>query len=361
MKPQLEEEKRPLFPAGFVAALVLLGLLFGLLTVYFIKKIYLSEKHLVPFGILALLFGLIYEYKKICEKWKTVLITSLVAYGLSFCTFVDHVGRKGYNLEQRIEAWPYVFCFCFVFLAILIHEKKTTPRATEGITLLQSVAIIYWAIDAGIYTSPGWFMKCVMGIGILFTLYSLFHAFTYVKLHGRSRLRLSVWSSIIMFVFSCENIISLHRGQELVETAESAPEAALIIAQYFFLGISCVYLAQNYFMLVRFLPGKKTFFNKEYFQDLKDLKKQHIGRYSEEQVNILYSFVCVVISGSFFTLNYHYNWVPRNFAIWMIFLILPLLIHFLHKTTYKPKLKPRPKHIIFRKDREIINEETKLR
>lgn len=349
-------QKKPVLPIGFTAALILVGLLISFLSFFFIKKIILSDKHLVPIGILTLIIGLIYEYKRICQKWTTVILTTVISYGASFWVFIDKQGRTGYDLDSRIEAWPYVFCFFFIFITIFFHEKKTTPAASEGITLLQSIAITYWAIDMKVYNISEWYVYCLEVIGILFVLYSLFHAFTYKKLHSKSRLRLSIWSSFVMMVFSIENIYSLYSNQTLIESSNNTFEAIIVAIQYFFLGISAVYLAQNLLMLLRFIPGTRTFFNKFYFQDIKDLKKQHVLRYSNEQINPLHALISLIVTSVLFILNYNFNWFPRNFIIWAVFVLLPLLIHLFIKITYKPKIKP--KHIIFRKDKDNLKNET---
>lgn len=109
-------------------------------------------------------------------------------------------------------------------------------------------------------------------------------------------------------------------------------------------------------MLLRFIPGTRTFFNKFYFQDIKDLKKQHVLRYSNEQINPLHALISLIVTSGLFILNYNFNWVPRNFIIWAVFVLLPLLIHLFIKITYNPKIKP--KHIIFRKDKDNLKNET---
>ncbi len=75
-----------------------------------------------------------------------------------------------------------------------------------------------------------------------------------------------------------------------------------------------------------FLPGKKTFFNEQYFRDIKDLKSKHVRRYSEEQVSRLYALYCVLFAGTVFVLNYRFQVFPRHLAIWMVFGVFPLLL-----------------------------------
>ena len=88
-------------------------------------------------------------------------------------------------------------------------------------------------------------------------------------------------------------------------------------------------------MLSSFLPGKGTFFNAQYYTNIDELKETHIERYSDEQVSLIRSIFCIGLAIAVFYLNYSYQFVPRNFAIWMLFTFFPLLLylfeHILHK------------------------------
>ena len=79
-------------------------------------------------------------------------------------------------------------------------------------------------------------------------------------------------------------------------------------------------------MLMGFLPGRGAFFNAKYFRDLKELKSDHIKRYSDRQVSILHSFFCVLFTGTIFGLNYHYQILPRHIAIWIVFVTFPFIL-----------------------------------
>jgi len=102
-------------------------------------------------------------------------------------------------------------------------------------------------------------------------------------------------------------------------------QAMYIGLQYFLLGVSGIYIAQNILMLAGFLPGKGTFFNKQYFRDLQELKNDHINRYSDEQVNILHMLFCVLFVGTAFALNHYYHILPVHLAIWTMFVVFPVI------------------------------------
>ena len=159
----------------------------------------------------------------------------------------------------------------------------------------------------------------------MFCLYSLFHAFSNAVLARGSRLALSIWSSIIMLLFAADNMYGMYHYDQ-IENMTDLYLALYAALQFFLLGVSSMYIVQNFFMLTEFFPGKHTFFNKEYFRDLKELKKKHIDRYSTTQVNPVHSLFCVLFAGSFFAINYHYQLLPRHLAIWIVLFSFPYVI-----------------------------------
>jgi hypothetical protein len=159
----------------------------------------------------------------------------------------------------------------------------------------------------------------------LFSPYSLFHAFTNTTLTKTSRLTLSIWSSILMMLFASENIYLVYQNEQ-IENVANLTNGLKIALQFFLLGVSSIYIIQNFLILVRFLPSKSNFFNAQYFIDLKELKNEHIKRYSGSQVNIIHSFFCLVFSVIIFGLNYQYQIIPRQGAIWLVFVTFPFIL-----------------------------------
>jgi hypothetical protein len=124
-----------------------------------------------------------------------------------------------------------------------------------------------------------------------------------------------------MFAFAIDNIISVFNNQD-IESSKYLSQALYVGLQYFFLGISAVYIMQNYLLLAAFLPSK----NGNYKNDLKENIKDHIDRYSDKQVYIGYSLFCILYAGSIFCLNHTYQVLPRNTMIWFVFLTFPLIL-----------------------------------
>lgn len=311
--------------------MVIFGL-FGLaLTAGILYRMKTSDRQLISISVIALIAGAIFESKRITEKWSTVLLMALGSFILSFFGFLPGKHERVYNFETHIELWPYWFLFFFVIFSIAFNTEKVTAKLTEGVTLFQSIAVVYWVVDYRFTEINNLFLKILMIIGLLFSLYSFFHAFTHATLSRSSRLTLSIWSSTIMMLFAIDYIYRVYQNGG-IEAATEWIEKLYIGVEYFLLGVSSIYIAQNILMLIAFLPGKGTFFNAEYFRDLKELKSDHVKRYSDQQTNILHSFLCLCFAGLIFILNYHYQILPRHVAIWATFLVFQFVLMFFDRS-----------------------------
>ena len=124
-----------------------------------------------------------------------------------------------------------------------------------------------------------------------------------------------------MFAFAIDNIIAVFSNQD-IESSIYLSQGIYIGIQFFFLGISAVYIMQNYILLATFLPDKSG----NYKNDLKENVKDHIARYSDKQVPIGNSMFCIFYAGLLFGLNYKYQVLPRNTMVWIVLVTFPLII-----------------------------------
>lgn len=307
--------------------LIVAGLLLLIFVFYITSKMQSTDRRLIPLSVLVLLAGVFFEAKRLFEKWSTLFFVALGSFVFSILGFLPGKHERVYIFEDHIQMWPYVFLFFFVVFAISFNKDKTIFRLSEGITLMQSIAVVYWVIDLHLYEPNSSFVKVIMVIGLLFSAFSLFNAFTPFVLSRSNRLALSIWSCVIMVLFAADNIYRTYQMED-IEVISSIPYGLLIGLQFFLLGICSIYVAQNVFMLIMFLPGKGTFFNAQYFRDLRELKDDHIKRYSDKQVSFLHSLFCLVMTGGAFYLNYKYQVLPRNIAIWTVFVVFPYILYF---------------------------------
>jgi hypothetical protein len=307
--------------------LIILGLLIiGLLSVtgYFINLVNNSDRKIIQLNFIALLLGLTFEYKRIVLKWTTVLWTALAAFIFSFFAFAKGKNETVYLLDEHLEVWPYYFLGIFILFATIIYFLEGTKKITEGITLLITISINYWIIANGYWYSEYIIVKCLIVLNLIFTAFSIFNSLSYKILGKATRLILSIWTAIITLVLSIDNILKLYKFKD-IEHLPNLSSSVIVFFQFFFLGISSIYIAQNIGFIGAYLPGK------DYMQNVRDITDEHLKRYSNEQVYISDSIIVIIISLTGFILNYFFNFLPVNFLIWTSVTITPILLYLTHR------------------------------
>ncbi len=307
----------------FLAITIGLGIV--LILSFLFYKISVSEHKILSISFIALLLGVLFESFRITDNWKTVIYIFIGSLLLSLFCFLPYKYESNYLFENHLGNWPYYFLFFFAFGSSIWHSERTKVKLTEGLTLIQTISIIYWLLDYGIYNIDSWFTKISIAVIIIFSFLSIFHSLSYYVLSRTTRLTLSIWSSIIMLLFAIDNIYRVFQYED-IENSKYFSQSFYVGLQYFVLGVSSIYIIQNMIMLMGFLPGKHTFFNPQYFKELRELKKEHIERYSDEQVNVFHSIVCILLTGTFYYINYKYQYFPRHTSIWIGFILFPFLL-----------------------------------
>ena len=300
------------------------GILASIFFGYVIYRTYQSERTLISIMIIPLILGIIFENKRLSSDWKTIALKILGALLLSIFAFMPGKRERNYNFENHIEFWPYVFIFIFVLFSMIFHEKKIIPKLTEGITLLQSISIIYWIVDIGFLNFQNVFAYILIGIGLIFSAVSFIHAFSYIKLTRNARLFLSIWSSIIMIIFAIDHIYRVFNFNYFVHY--KMLNEGLNILQYFLLGVSLIYIFQNAYMLLVYLPDRHSWYGKEQMKDIRKMNKTHIDRYSNTQIKIIDALIALIFTSGIYYLNYQYKVMPRHTLIWLLFWIFPFVV-----------------------------------
>lgn len=322
--------------AGFDLKPLLIGTVIILipLIIYIFYRISNSTNRLIPISVIALIGGAVIENKRLTPKWSTVFYITIFSFVMSFFCFLPGKHESVYVFENHIEIWPYMFLFFFLTMTYAFHKDKIIPKMSEGITLIMSVGIIYWVFDHGFFDTESTFFKISMIIGFIIALFSIINAFVNISLSKSLRLFLSIWSSIIMIFLAIDNIYTVYQNGQ-VEDSVFLIDKINVGLQYFLLGICSVYILQNVMMILGFLPDKHRFFNKDYFNDVRELRNEHIERYSENQSNILLSLICLIISAGFLIINYKHDLLNRNSAIWLVFFILNNVVYFFEYKNYR--------------------------
>ena len=302
---------------------IIAGIIGLALTIYIGYRASISDRKLFSASLIALFAGLIFESIRVSDSWKIVAGIFAGTYLFSLISFLPGKREHVYNFENHIQNWPYFFIFIFALFFGIAHKDKVTAKLTEGITLLLSISLIYWAVDYGFTNYHNWFSISLMTIGLFLSIFSIVNALTHINLSRTNRLTLSIWSTIILFAFAIDNIFRVFRNPDIESLYFS--DGLYISLQYFLLGVSAVYIMQNYLLLVAFLPSK----NGNYKQDLKENKRDHIERFSDEQVNIGQSLFCIVFTVTVYWLNHKFQILPRHTMIWLVFVTFPYILQLL--------------------------------
>lgn len=323
----MSKRKKESNPPESLLSWVLLSVAMSVVVVmmYVAYRIGISDRRLILISVIALLAGVLLEGRRLCGKWSKVLWTALGSLLLTLPVLLPGRRERHYDIEDHIQAFPYVFILWFAIIFLAFLGETTIPKLTEGITLLQSIAVVYWVVDYGFVEVDSVILRAVMAIGLLFSLFSAFHAFTYTTLSRTSWLTLSIWSAVIIIILGVDNIYWTHQNDQ-IENAAGGAHGLYIGLQFFLLGVSSIYIIQNLLMLGGFLPTKKGFFNARYYREAREQKRDLIKRFSNRQVSISHAVFCLFFAGTIFVVNYCYQWVPRNVAVWTVFFAFPFAL-----------------------------------
>lgn len=285
---------------------------------YFKKAAETYGLHLLPLSLVALLAGLIFEYRRLSGKWSTVLSTTFWAWCISIC-----IGGAKVS-EGKLVVWPYLFLLVFIIIATIIHYSKATRLMTEGVALLLTFAVNYWIIANDYWHKGSNIIKCMIAANVIISVFSLFNAFSYRRLSKASRLLFSIWCSIISLVLSIDNFLVLYRHRD-IEHINSLAEQSLFFGSFFLLGVSSIYIAHNLTMIIGYLLSGG------FFLSVKNMNDAHLKRFSDEHVYITDSIIVSIISLTGFTLNYFFDFVPVNFMIWSMVSVTPILLYIVNR------------------------------
>ena len=307
---------------------IALGIIGLLLTLYIGYQASISDRKLFSVSVLALFAGLLFESFRVSENWKSVIPIFVGSYFISLVSFLPGKREHIYVFENHIESWPYFFILLYALGFALFQKDRVTIKLTEGITLLLSLSLVYWALDYGFTNYQNWFAYTLLTIACLLSAFSIVNALTNLHLSKTTRLTLSIWSTVVMLAFAVDNIFSVFNNPD-IESAYLS-NGLYIGLQFFLLGVSAVYIMRNYMLLVDLLPSN----NDNYLRDMKAIKKDHLNRFSAEQVLIGHSLLCILYAMTFYGLNYHYQVLPRHTMIWLVFLTFPLFLRLVDFVTF---------------------------
>lgn len=303
----------------------------GLLSIPFIFSVYLiyyairSDQQFIPFSMLALIGGLIYESYRITKSYEKILIYSVISYVISLFAFAPHKDEAIYSFDAHFHVWIFLYIIVYLFIFVVEQHKKTTASIGEGTSFLFYLAFVYWLYERHLLNIDHIFTQILSVLMLIYSVFALVHAFSRIPHGAMSRLLLSVATSTVIFVLCISNILQLYDQGDL-SLDRSASENIILSIQYFFLGTSAIYLFQNMMLLMAFIPSK---YSRTYIQDFKEAVQSHIDRFSDTHISLVQASLCLVISTLAYTFNAYVQLLNPNIVIWLVIFICPIIFQHL--------------------------------
>ena len=126
-----------------------------------------------------------------------------------------------------------------------------------------------------------------------------------------------------MFAFAIDNIFRMASNKNSSFTTILSEQLFSNI-QFFLLGVSTIYIVQNFLLLYFFLPNKHG----NYKEDLKRNIENHIERFSQDQLNLKYAVIIILLSSGIYIINYLFPLLPKHTMIWLVLVIVPLILNY---------------------------------
>lgn len=279
----------------------------------------------LTFAYLAFLIGKTAELRKITGDWWSVVKILGCAAIFSMIVFLPTKGGPVRSFEEQLESIPILFALSSLIATSAFYREKLTSEIGEGISLLHSLALLYYLLElarAGTI-SPMWLIPCIVPAA-----WAITHALTKIDLGLKDRLWLSLWSSLISLIFGVVyllRVLEMDNVEQLV-AAGSYLRAAIISSDFFLLGASGVYLLQNAMMLLLYIPGRNNLGSGTYMAQVENLNRQHIRRFSSDQVDRRDALFALILVGGMFIANYFFQLTRPEFVVWLSLVVAPVLI-----------------------------------
>jgi len=104
-------------------------------------------------------------------------------------------------------------------VATINIERKVTQKMTEGLTLLLTLAINYWAVEHKLWEAYWLFSTVYFFIGIPLSIFSIYSCFFSNSAARNTRLVLSIWSSLVIFILSVDNFLKAYANSDIESAA----------------------------------------------------------------------------------------------------------------------------------------------
>ena len=273
----------------------------------------------------AFLMGTLLEQSRLTNSPRTAAWMAIAVFGLSLCIFLPFKRETDYSLQHHLDNWPIAFATMLLLAMALVYSKRLTARLGEGNAMLYSIAFFYWMLDRYANESGGLFLVVFAALPLA---YAATHALTHLPLSRGVRHALSLWSGFVMAALAVRYFFAVVQlGSVEDRLAEADFEgAALIFTEFLLLGAAGAAIGQNLLMLLGYLPGEGRFFNKEYFEEVRELSRAHVERFSSDQVPRGQALVAVVLAGAWLVVNWSFRMASTGLVVWFLVAGVPWIM-----------------------------------
>lgn len=297
-------------------------------------RVYFSGYTNFYYPILPICFGIIlqsFKYnisiKENFENFKVCIIfTAYVTapfLGLILFSLVKIELQDFLNILDLYSVFfPIVLFVVYILILVNSTKKNDVVKFSEGLTFLKSMSLVYYAVEMNVFIYSGFLPNILIAISVFIIFLSTISAFTYIKITNNLKVILSVWSTLILLLFTYNHISSLFSA------FSSNQLNPLLVMDFFTLGTSTVYIAHNIDALLYYYPSNTEFFSKYHFKQIEKANRKQMERYKDEQVRIIDSFICLIIASTLYSLNYILKIFSPLSAIWISLLLIPNIIDF---------------------------------
>lgn len=270
--------------------------------------------------VIPITIGVTYENLRISKDWKLTILKIFGSLILSLVVFMDKTGLTQDRIQETLTIWSYTFIAVFGITSMLYHNEKVILKMSEGISLLQSISFIYWINE--MYREEILNHYIIVFIVSSFSILSIYNSFSYKKLSPNNKLALSLWSSMIMIVFSIETFFSIIKNEN--HKISEIPFLITTYLEYFILGVSLVYLLKNAQLLSRYFPDKSEGY-KKFKKRIGKVNQIQINRYSDNQLKRKDTLFALIVLPLIYFSNYQYELFEPRLLIWGLFIIFPII------------------------------------
>lgn len=268
-------------------------------------------------GFISAFLGLSIEIIKYSVSFKDILKFSFIALLTSIIIYVSLI--IGNHNAQYCQ---FYFLLIVAFIAGNYLDEYTKPKLTKGILLIQCLAFLYWTFENQYYNSSE-INRILHFLGICFSIYVVFLSLSGKTIHSFLRFIVSIWSAIIIAIISINNFQNLFLAETFITNIDYL-DLSIIIMQFYLLGVSAMYLSKN--ILILLLANQFGFF---LFNIMKHRGLNIEDRYIDVDTDIFLSWVCILTCISLFSLNYKFQFIDKNFLIFLVLFLLPIALEIL--------------------------------